>query len=89
MNERSTYIIHITTNVPVYVVQCVASSAQQVFQTFSCEPFPEISKSYLRADPRIECYTATHTDYRTYAAVMIFLCEYIACLLYTSDAADE
>lgn len=50
----------------------------QVFQTFSCERFPEIGKSYLRADQRIECYTTTHMAYRTYAAVMIFLCKFVA-----------
>lgn len=50
----------------------------QVFQTFACEEFPEVSKSYLRADQRIECYSATHTAYRTYAGVMIFLCEFRA-----------
>ncbi|CAM9095530.1 unnamed protein product, partial [Laminaria digitata] len=44
-----------------------------VFQTFVCEKFPEISKSYLRADQRIECNTSTHMAYSTYAAVMIFL----------------
>lgn len=48
----------------------------QVFQTFSCEGFPEIGMSYLRADRRIECYTTTHMAYKTYAAVMIFLCEF-------------
>ncbi|CAN0551355.1 unnamed protein product, partial [Laminaria digitata] len=45
----------------------------QVFQTFACEDFPEIGKSYLRADGRIECDTPEHKKYRIYAAVMIFL----------------
>ena len=54
----------------------VTSHALQVFQTFSCEKFVEIGRSYLRADRRIECFTPTHTAYRTYAAVMIFLCEF-------------
>lgn len=57
---------------------CHASHPLQVFQTFACEPFPEINKHYLRADQRIECYTATHIAYRTYAAVMIFVCELMA-----------
>lgn len=49
-----------------------------MFQTFSCEPFQEINKGYLRADTRIECYTTTHTAYMTYAAFMILLCEFVA-----------
>ncbi|MEP5911819.1 MAG: hypothetical protein ABJ331_21615 [Marinobacter sp.] len=47
----------------------------QVFQTFSCEDYDEIEKSYLRADNRIECYTDTHNGYRMYAMLMIILCE--------------
>lgn len=50
----------------------------QVFQTFSCEDFPEINKSYLRADQSIQCYTGEHKAYRIYASVMIFLCEMMA-----------
>ncbi|CBJ33129.1 asn/thr-rich large protein family protein [Ectocarpus siliculosus] len=42
-----------------------------VFQTFSCEDLPEIGKSYLRADFRIECDTQRHTLYKAYAGVMI------------------
>ncbi|CAM9587167.1 unnamed protein product [Ectocarpus fasciculatus] len=42
-----------------------------VFQTFACEDLPEIGKSYLRADFRIECDTQRHTLYKAYAAVMI------------------
>lgn len=57
----------------------IVSHPFQVFQTFSCAGFPEIGASYLRADERIECYTATHTAYRAYAAVMIFLCELLKC----------
>lgn len=49
----------------------------QVFQTFACEDYPEINKSYLRADSRIECGTSTHTAYKIYAAIMIFICERI------------
>lgn len=47
----------------------------QVFQTFACERLPEIGKSYLRADFRIECGTPLHNKYKTYAAIMICLCE--------------
>lgn len=47
----------------------------QVFQTFACEALPEIGKSYLRADCRIECYTAKHHAYEVYAGFMIALCE--------------
>ncbi|CAM9574874.1 unnamed protein product, partial [Ectocarpus sp. 12 AP-2014] len=42
-----------------------------VFQTFACEDLPEIGKSYLRADFRIECETQRHTLYKAYAGVMI------------------
>lgn len=55
----------------------IVSHPLQVFQTFSCTGFPEIGISYLRADERIECYTATHTAYRAYAAVTICLCELV------------
>ncbi|CAM9648873.1 unnamed protein product [Ectocarpus sp. 12 AP-2014] len=42
-----------------------------VFQAFSCEDLPEIGKSYLRADFRIECDTQRHTLYKAYAGVMV------------------
>lgn len=48
----------------------------QVFQTFSCEDYEEIGRSYLHADARIECDTPKHTMYMRYAAVMIVLCEF-------------
>ena len=51
-------------------------SCLQVFQTYACENYHEIDKSYLRADSRIECYTTKHTMYRIYAALMICLCEW-------------
>lgn len=47
----------------------------QVFQTFACESLPEVGKSYLRADFRIECGTPRHKAYKIYAGVMILLCE--------------
>ena len=47
-----------------------------MFQAFACEEFPEIGKSYLRADFRIECDTTTHTAFMIYAAVMIGICEF-------------
>ena len=53
-----------------------------MFQTFSCEDFDEIGKSYLRADPRIECFTPTHRAYKTYAAVMISLCEFMMAFFF-------
>lgn len=48
----------------------------QVFQTFSCQEFPEVGKHYLRADGRIECNTPIHRVYMIYASVMIVLCKY-------------
>ena len=51
-------------------------SFYQVFQAFACEEFPEIEKSYLRADLRIECGTDEHTAYMIYAAVMIGICKF-------------
>lgn len=49
----------------------------QVFQTFACEDYPELSKRYLKADSRIECDTITHSGYEMYAAIMICLCELV------------
>lgn len=48
----------------------------QVFQTFSCEDYEEISESYLNADARIDCNAPKHTAYMIYAAVMIVLCKF-------------
>lgn len=55
---------------------CHAPFPLQVFQTFSCEEFPELQTKYLKADLSIECYTETHDAYMIYAAIMIFLCEF-------------
>lgn len=57
----------------------MVSRSPQVFQAFFCEEFEEIGKSFLRADQSIECYTRMHDAFRTYAAVMIFLCEFTWC----------
>ena len=47
----------------------------QVFQTFACDDYYEINEHRLRADGRIECYTATHKAYMVYAGIMVCLCE--------------
>ncbi|KAG5193174.1 hypothetical protein JKP88DRAFT_240807 [Tribonema minus] len=44
-----------------------------VFQTFACDELMYISKSYLRADYSIECYTPEHTAYRIFAGVMVLI----------------
>ena len=46
-----------------------------MFQTFSCDHYPEIDEHRLRADGRIECRTATHKAYMVYAGIMVCLCE--------------
>lgn len=69
-SENTSYVF----DTLVYTV----SHRLQVFQTFSCEGFPEVGESYLRADQSIECYTQEHRAYRIYAAVMIFICELMA-----------
>ena len=48
----------------------------QVFQAFSCEDFPEVDKSYLRADFSVECNTVKHNAFKIYAAIMVFVCEF-------------
>lgn len=48
---------------------------EKVLQTFSCQDFPEIDKSYLRADLRLECYTPLHRKYMIYAGFMVVVCE--------------
>ncbi|CAM9462085.1 unnamed protein product, partial [Ectocarpus sp. 12 AP-2014] len=53
----------------LYLVYTQVSTV--VFQAFACEDFPEIGKSFLRADFRIECDTPMHDNYKIYAAVMI------------------
>ncbi|CAM9940108.1 unnamed protein product [Ectocarpus sp. 4 AP-2014] len=53
----------------LYLVYTQVSTV--VFQAFACEDFPEIGKSFLRADLRIECDTPEHDNYKIYAAVMI------------------
>ncbi|CBJ26637.1 adhesin-like protein [Ectocarpus siliculosus] len=53
----------------LYLVYTQVSTV--VFQAFACEDFPEIGKSFLRADFRIECDTPKHDNYKIYAAVMI------------------
>ncbi|CAN0485487.1 unnamed protein product, partial [Ectocarpus sp. 12 AP-2014] len=53
----------------LYLVYSQVSTV--VFQAFACEDFPEIGKSFLRADFRIECDTPKHDNYKIYAAVMI------------------
>ncbi|CAM9489387.1 unnamed protein product [Laminaria digitata] len=55
----------------LYLVYSQVSTV--VFQTFACDDYPEIDKSYLRADGRIECDTAKHTGYMVYAGFMIAL----------------
>ncbi|KAG5187182.1 hypothetical protein JKP88DRAFT_254102 [Tribonema minus] len=44
-----------------------------VLQTFSCDDFPLIGKSYLRADYSIQCNTPKHTAYQVYAGVMVLV----------------
>ncbi|CAB1100084.1 unnamed protein product [Ectocarpus sp. CCAP 1310/34] len=53
----------------LYLVYSQVSTV--VFQAFACEDFPEIGKSFLRADFRIECDKPKHYTYKIYAAVMI------------------
>ncbi|CAM9140361.1 unnamed protein product [Ectocarpus sp. 12 AP-2014] len=53
----------------LYLVYSQVSTV--VFQAFACEDFPEIGKSFLRADFRIECDTPKHDNYKIFAAVMI------------------
>lgn len=57
----------------LYLVYTQVSTV--VFQTFACEDLPEIEKSFLRADFRIECDTRKHNFYKVYAAIMVVLCE--------------
>ena len=56
-----------------------------MFQTFVCDEFPDVGKGFLTADPRIECPTPTHTAYKLYAAVMLFLCEFIMACFFKSN----
>ncbi|CAM9245467.1 unnamed protein product, partial [Sphacelaria rigidula] len=62
-----------TTITLVILYLIYSSAATMVFQTFACQPLPEIDKAFLLADLRIECDTPEHRFYKAYSAVMIIL----------------
>lgn len=69
---QATWARHVSVGL-VITFLIFTSTSTAIFKTFVCDTDALPERGFLRSDYSIECFTLTHTLYRTYAGVMIFV----------------